>query len=809
MEGVTRRHFLKSLGWASGLMMAIDSGLLDTEALARVEEELEQGVETWVPTVCQQCSGGCGIRVRLIAGWPVKITGNPLHPVNRGTICPKGEAGLQALYDPDRIKGPLRRKGRRGSNNWEEISWDEAIRTVAGELLAIRDGGDAHTVAIMGGRYRGLMRTLLERFLRAYGSPNYIDNRFLAEQQPVEAMLLAQGVREEPVYDLENSNYILSFGVGLLESFWSPVQALRAWGHVRRGRPGLRAKIVQIEPRFSITAAKADEWIPINPGTEGVLALGIAHMMVKEGLYDSRFVRDHSFGFEDWEDSQGNAHRGFRTSLMEDYEPAVVSKTTGVPVETIIRLAREFVATKPSLAIGKRNGVYDQFSVHSLNALAGSIEVPGGVLRPRKVPLAELPPIQIDGVAEKGLEMPRIDGAGSPQFPLASHVPGSLPRALKENEPYPLGALFLHYTNPLFSSPNGGFQEMERVHLIVSFSPFMDESTRLADLILPDHCYLERWQDDPTHLTTGFPLLGMRQPVIKPLYNTMHTGDVIIKMANEMGGGIASSFPWKDFREVLVQSVKGTFEAKRGNIFGPIFEEAWTKLLQKGGWWAPTYQSFEQFWDQALEKGGWWDPIYYFGEWENAFNTPSGRFEFYSQTLKGLGSGSVARDTDEGRRAGTGQGGAEDIGLMPHYEPKRVSGQDGEYPFFLNVYKLMTITGGRNANQPWLTEIVGPHVKQRWSTWAEINPEAASELGIGDGDWIMVESPFGKIKVRAKLYPGAMPEVVSIPFGLGRKSYGRWAKGIGANPHSLLSDRMEPLTGHPMKDLVRVRISKL
>jgi anaerobic selenocysteine-containing dehydrogenase len=231
--------------------------------------------------------------------------------------------------------------------------------------------------------------------------------------------------------------------------------------------------------------------------------------------------------------------------------------------------------------------------------------------------------------------------------------------------------------------------------------------------------------------------------------------------------------------------------------------------LQKGGWWAPTYQSFEQFWNQILEKGGWWDPIYYFGEWENAFNTPSGRFEFYSQTLKGLRPKSTARGKDEGRGAGASQRGVEDTSLMPHYEPKPVSGEDREYPFFLNVYKLMTVTGGRNANQPWLTEIVGPHVKQRWSTWAEINPETARELGIADGDWIIVESPFGKIKVRAKLYPGAMPEVISIPFGLGRKSYGRWAKGIGANPHSLLSDRMEPLTGHPMKDLVRVRISKL
>ncbi len=807
MKNFSRRDFLKSLGWASGLIMAFDLGLLDAEALAKIEEELEKGIEKWIPTVCQQCSGGCGILVRLIGEWPVKIKGNPFHPVNRNSICPKGEAGLQALYDPDRIKGPLKRRGERGSNEWERISWDEAILTVAQQLMAIREKGKPHTFAIMGGRYRGLMRTLLERFVTVYGSPNYIDNDFHVDQPPVEAMLLAQGIREEPVYDLENSNYILSFGANLLESSWSPVQALRAWGHLRRGRPGLRAKIVQIEPRLSITAAKADEWIPINPGTEGSLALGIAHMIVKEGLYDTRFARDHTFGFEHWKDFRGKEHRGFRTALMEDYEPSVVSRTTGVPVGVIIRLAREFAANKPSLAIGRRGAVYGQFAIYSLNALSGSLEVPGGILRPRKVPVSELPPLQLDQVAVEGLLMPQIDEAGTARYPLAQHVPHSFPKALKNGDPYPLSALFLYYTNPLFSSPNHGFMEIQRVPFIVSFSPFMDETTQLADLVLPDHCYLERWQDDPIHLNNGFPLLGIRQPVIKPLYDTMHTGDVIIKIAQKLGGQVASSFPWKDFKQVLQQSVEGTFKAKRGNIFGPPFEEEWTKLLEKGGWWAPTYQSFEDFWNQMLEKGGWWDPIYYFTEWENAFRTPSGKFEFYSQTLEELLL--KQRVTTKGEEAETRPIKSEDISLMPHYEPQPIFGDGEEYPFVLNVYRLMTVTGGRNANQPWLAEIVGPHVKARWSTWMEINPETAEALGLADGEWVWVESPFGRVKVITKFYPGAMPEVVNIPFGFGHQSYGRWAKGIGSNPHSLLSDEVEPLTGHPMKNLVRVKISKV
>ena len=133
------------------------------------------GVEKWVPTICGQCMGGCGILVRVIDGWAVNIAGNPLHPVNRGTLCPKGIAGLQGLYDPDRIRSPLKRIGKRGEGRWQPISWDEALQAVTDSLKDLRRNGEPHRLAVLGGKYRGLMRSLWERFLEAFGSPNYID----------------------------------------------------------------------------------------------------------------------------------------------------------------------------------------------------------------------------------------------------------------------------------------------------------------------------------------------------------------------------------------------------------------------------------------------------------------------------------------------------------------------------------------------------------------------------------------------------------------------------------------------------------
>jgi molybdopterin-containing oxidoreductase family iron-sulfur binding subunit len=150
-----------------------------------------------------------------------------------------------------------------------------------------------------------------------------------------------------------------------------------------------------------------------------------------------------------------------------------------------------------------------------------------------------------------------------------------------------------------------------------------------------------------------------------------------------------------------------------------------------------------------------------------------------------------------------------DPSFLPHWEePKRTTDEKG-YPLHLHIFKTITVTGSRNANQPWLSENFGPHLFERWTTWLEINPHTAKELEISDGDWVWVESTFGKIQAKARLYQGAMPDVVNIPFGLGHASGGRWAKGLGANPYQLLGDDLDPLTGNLIQQSTRVKIYKV
>jgi anaerobic selenocysteine-containing dehydrogenase len=269
----------------------------------------------------------------------------------------------------------------------------------------------------------------------------------------------------------------------------------------------------------------------------------------------------------------------------------------------------------------------------------------------------------------------------------------------------------------------------------------------------------------------------------------------LILIAKSLGGEVEKAFPWNDFKELLIYGVKGVFDAQRGDVFGLPFDQSWTRLLQKGGWWTSSYKTFDAFWEKLLERGGWWDPIYDFMEWGRIFQTPSKKFEFYAQGLRGIQSPSGFSEST-------------DTSLLPHSEEPAGKAREEDYPFSLHTFKTLSLGGTRNANQPWLQAIAGPNLFERWGTWMEIHPETASRLGISDGDWVWVESPEGKIKVKARHYKGAMPDVVNIPFGGGHRSRGRWSKGLGENPYRILRTDLDPLTGYPINGSTRVKVYK-
>lgn len=782
-----RRDFLRFAG--GGALGAAASGVtlkgISTfnAALAAEEVNVPRGAETWSLSICSLCPAGCGLRVRKIDKRAVKIQGNPIHPVNRGGLCPRGLAGLQVLYHPDRLQGPMKNTGSRENPRWESISWDEATGALAQMLQELKDRKQAHTLVFVDGQSGHLRPRLFRKFLRAYGSPNYLRTPAALDTLQA-AAYLQQGVDRGIAYDLESARYVLSFGAGLLEGWGSPVGSMRAFGIWRDPAAGRRTKFVQIEPRLSITAARADEWVALRPGTEAALALGIAYVLLTEGLYDSRFVEEHTFGFEDWKDAKGRSHMGFRSLVLGEYRLNDVAAITQVPVETILRLSRELGRNRPALAIAGQPGsalggdIYASMAVHSLNALVGSLEVAGGALVSPGLPGDEQTDLHAPGSHAASI-LSREDSL------LPWHDLSRLPESILSEKPYPVRALFLHGANPVFSMPNGGdfARALQRVPFVVSFASFVDETSFRANLILPDHTDLEKWQEAATPPAFPFPLQSLTAPVVEPVYQTSDTGDVMLQVAHRMRGDLAAALPERTMEDFLRREVQELFQAQTGYTFTNSLEETWDRMSERSGWWAPSYNSADGLWDQMKQRGGWWEPNYYFAEWTRVLRTPSGKFEFYSQRLADW----LQKNSAHGKEGGLAPG--SDRTCLPHQQ--QLPEGSKEFPLLLMPVEVLPFLTGSGAELPYLQQIAGQHLFAHWESWLEINPETAASLGLEDGEQVWVESERKRARVRLRVYPGVRPGVVHLPLGYGRTQGSSWACR-GVNPMDLLVSAHDP-----------------
>ncbi|MGD9973981.1 MAG: menaquinone reductase molybdopterin-binding-like subunit QrcB [Desulfatirhabdiaceae bacterium] len=547
------------------------------------------GEFTTVNTICTLCPGGCGISVKKVDNRAIKIEGMTDHPVNGGGICSLGLSGLQLLYGPTRIKTPLKRTGERGSGQWTAISWDQAITEVAEKLNALRTSGSPQSVACISGSTSSTVSRLINRFMTAYGSPNSLTVPNFIDSYRATLQLM-NGVAANPGFDLEHAGYILSFGSGLLDGWGSPIRTFKA----NSGWKKSKVKLVQIETRLSRTAAKADVWITINPGTEADLALGIAHVIIKESLFKADFVQNYASNFNEQ----------FRKLILDNYSPETVSKTTGVDSASIIMIAREFAKAKNPLAVSGRGqgnipgGMNEFLAVHALNALVGAINREGGIWAVADIPVSDWPAVQQDSTATTGSKQPRLDNAGTPAFPVAMSLLNQFPSAVSSGKPYPVQALLMVESNPVFTLADSEATRnaLNKIPFIVSFSSFMDESAALSDLVLPNHVYLERMEDVATAAGFNRPLLGLSKPVVKPQLDTRHVGDAFILLAQALGGAIADAFPWDSFENCLEETLGDQLETLREKSF-------------------------------VVDEGFQPD------SWETAFHTPSEKFEFIPTAL--------------------------------------------------------------------------------------------------------------------------------------------------------------------------------
>ena len=317
--------------------------------------------ETFASTVCGLCPAGCGMRVRKVDGRAVGVAGIAEHPVNRGGLCPKGAAALQELYHPDRVRGPLLRDGARGSGKWKKITWAEAFDLLSKKLSRAGTGsGKMPLAAITQARAWDIQGELLRGLAGSFGKNSFFALGFPLSEPPSDAYEKMHG-RRQLGFDITRAKLVVSFGFDWLQSASSPVEAQRTFARLRSVSGHERARIIQVEPRLSVTAGKADQWIRVHPGTEGLLALALARQLIANGTYDKGFVNSHCRGFED-----------FKNSLAR-YSPEEVSGATGAPPKEILMLADLLAGFKPTAAITNRGPLLTQLAVHALNALLGNL----------------------------------------------------------------------------------------------------------------------------------------------------------------------------------------------------------------------------------------------------------------------------------------------------------------------------------------------------------------------------------------------------------------------------------------------------
>jgi anaerobic selenocysteine-containing dehydrogenase len=750
------------------------------------QPEWEPGLEQYLSSACLICPSRCGIRGRVVDGRLVRIDGNPLHPLSRGGLCPRGAAGVQLQYHPHRLAAPLVRIGPRGAGSWRKISWDSALGSLAERLAQLRGARMPHALAVVAGYCAGSMDALWRQLLHAYGSANYVSDAYGDGTDAVMAAM--HGVARRPAYDLDRATLVLSFGAPLFESWWSPVQAAAAFGRSERGRSA-RPRFVQVDTRFSRTAARSTEWVGVRPRTHAILALGIAYVLIKEERTDAAFLADHVAGYEDWTDTAGVHHDGYRSTVLRAYRTEEVSAATGVPVERIVALARAFADGAKSVAVCgvdvtlEPDGLLAGLAVHSLNVLVGGINRAGGVLVSDDPPLAPLTRVTTDEVAQRGLAR----GMLPVPAPFGAPTGEALAEAIATADSGTVQALLLYYANPLASAtrPETWTAALQRVPFVVSFSPFLDETSRHADLIIPDLLPYERWQDGPAPASYPYPTWALARPLVEPPAGGISTADGLLSLAAKLGGSVAASLPYPDFATLLKTRARGLFATKRGMPFADAFATEHQRQMEERGWWLGTQPSFEAFWNAVLEGGGWTDPFYDYADGARLRRTNTGKVE--------LMPAEVLRQLDPTRRS---------AGPYRFNGHRDDPGPTAERPLRLQPYRLSTLASGTVGLQPWLAERPTTFPDVHWVPWVEVNPATARALGLADGVMAWVVSLRGRYRARVKHFPGAARDVVIAPYGL------KHPDGELANPLQLLDGAADPLTGLPSWATTFVRLER-
>jgi thiosulfate reductase/polysulfide reductase chain A len=714
VPSINRREFLKvsAVLGAGGAVPTLLGGCA-TPRLPGTGE-----VET-TPTVCNMCFWQCAGTLYKEDGRPWKVVGHPDDPHCEGRLCTRGTGGIGAYDDPDRLRQPLLRVSDGGGQRFEPVGWDQAFDFIATRMTEIGERHGTDRIALFshgdgGGHFR--------RLLQAYGSHAYAHPSFAQCRGPREVgfgLTFGEGVGSPDRTDMANSRCIVLIGSHIGENLHnSQVQTLIQG--LERG-----ATLITVDPRFSVAASKSHHWLPIKPGTDMALLLAWMNVLVNEGLYDRDYVARYCSGFR-----RLAAH-------VQPFNPEWAYLETGLEPALIRKTARAMAAAAPATLVhpGRHVTWYGDDTQRSraiaiLNALLGSWGRPGGFYRQEKV---ALPPYPAPKPPQPVCDWKAVVQA---DYPLVSTGISNRLLAHSIGEDAFFKGWFVYATNLPLTLPGANEQlraAAESLELLVVIDTMPAEITGLADVVLPECTYLERY-DDLRNKAERVPTLALRMPAFEPRHQTRPAWWIAKGLAERLGLG--DYFPYRDYSEVL----------------------DW-QLQQIGS-------SLEEMQRIGVKRFARKTPVYFDDGADVRFETPSGRIELWSSLLADAGQDPLPRYTP------------------PQRPPPGF--------FHLNYGRAPAHTFGRTINNPLLFELMPEN-----TVWVHPGAAATHDLASGDYVLLENPQGRRSNPVRVRVTERIRPDSVFMVHGFGHSDERqRLARGVGADDAALMHNvRIDPVMG--------------
>ncbi len=843
---IKRRDFIKT-SMVVGTATAVGGAKLNAlTAIKGNQQTAGESAGNWVPTTCQGCTTWCPAEVFVQNGRAVKVKGNRYSKQNEGTLCPKGHLSLQQLYDPDRVKVPMKRtnpkKGRGIDPKFVPISWDEALNTVADKMMELRKAHEPEKFVLLRGRYSYMRDIIYSALPKVFGSPNGISHSAICAEAEKFGSYFSAGNWGYRDYDLENSKYLLLWGCDPLSSNRMIPATIKRFGDLLD-----KAKVAVVDPRLSTSAAKAQDWLPIKPGEDSDLATALAHVILTKGLWLKEFVGDFVDGknlFQAGKTVDEAAFTEKETSglikwwniELKDRTPEWAEKITLIPKEMIIRVATEMGKAAPNVAVWlgpgaamQVRGGYAALGVHALNGLVGSIDNVGGPLATAKIPVNKIPSFSAyqDELSKKHTKMKKIDQRGSKEFPSLNKgksgggvVTNRVADSILDEKPYGVKMVMGYMNNFVFSCTGAERWEkaMEKIPFTVHITTHAAEFTQYADIVLPSAITKYEKLGYTKTKANRYATATLIQPVVKPLWD--------LKMdETEIPWLLAEKLAERGFSN-MIDYFKNEFkdpETGKMPTNGLEFTEFNLKNQTAPLWDGKKDVGGDKIngWADYRERGMWNSSAYKYKKRWGAFKTKTKKFEFYSETLKeALEKHAKKHHTtvDDILESCKYEAKGE-LAFIPHYESPFRWGDKNEYPFTFIDYKSRLNREGRSQNCTWYQEFKKVDVgDESWDDVLKLNPVDAKKLGIRDGDKVKITSQIASITTKAKIWEGVRPGTVTKCYGQGHWAYGNVAakdyhkfEPRGGNNNYLMPSDYDRLSGSSARNggFVGVKIEKV